>query len=78
MSVNDYDAEHFDAIEDLIAEGELEEGSAAHGVARQVTDSGYDSLTPKQRTLYDKVVMPALLRRDERLRIIHITNSADP
>jgi hypothetical protein len=35
MSVNDYDAELFEAIEDLVAEGEIEEGSPAHGIARK-------------------------------------------
>jgi hypothetical protein len=67
VSVNDYDAEHYNDIEDLTAEGELEEGSPAHGVAQQVTHEGYASLTAKQRTLYNAVVTPALQHRGEEL-----------
>jgi hypothetical protein len=40
MSVNDYDVELFEAIEDLVAEGELEAGSNAFGVAQQVIHNG--------------------------------------
>lgn len=78
MSVNDYDEQLYDAIEDLVAEGELEKGTPAYGVAQQVIHNGYDSLTPKQRTLYDAVVIPALKRRGEELRLTQLMNSADP
>ena len=78
MSVNDYDEQLYDAIEDLLAEGELEKGTPAYGIAQQVIHNGYESLTPKQRTLYDAVVIPALERRGEVLRAIQISNSAAP
>jgi hypothetical protein len=78
MSVNDYDEQLYDAIEDLLAEGELEKDTPAYGIAQQVIHNGYNSLTPKQRTLYDAVVTPALKRRGEELRPIQIMNSAEP
>ena len=59
-------------------EGELETGTPAFGIAQQVIHDGYDSLPPKQRTLYDAVVIPALKRRGEELRMIRITNSVSP
>jgi hypothetical protein len=77
MSVNDYDVELFEAIEDLVAEGELEAGSDPFGVAQQVIHRGYESLSPKQRTLYDAVVIPALKCRGEDLEVIRTTNSAE-
>jgi hypothetical protein len=78
MSVNDYDAELFDRIEDLVAEGILEEGSPAFGVAQHVIHQGYASLTAKQKALYDTLVVPALEKRGEELRIIKAQNSAAP
>lgn len=78
MSVNDYDVDLYEAVEDLIAEGVLQREDDACGVARQVIDRGYDSLTPKQRTLYDAVVIPALKRRGEELKVIQVMNSAEP
>lgn len=76
MSVNDYDEVLNAAIEDLLDEGELELGTPAHGIAQQVIHQGFNSLTPKQRTLYDSVVVPALKRRGEELRSLQIQNSA--
>jgi hypothetical protein len=76
MSVNDYDAELYDAIEDLVAEGELEQGTAALGIARQVIHTGYDSLSPAQRAVYDSVVIPALARREVENQRIRADNQA--
>lgn len=76
MGHNDHiDFELYDRIQDLIDEGGLEENSDAHGVARQVIHQGYDSLSPKQRTLYDAVVVPALKRRGEEMEVNRIMNS---
>src|SRR5713226_2051744 len=38
----------------------LEEGTAAYGIAQKVINEGYDSLSPKQRRVYDRIVVPAL------------------
>lgn len=72
----DHDSELFEAIEDLVAEGDIEVGTPAYGIAQQVVDLGYDSLSPKQRALYDAVVIPALERRGEELRLLRIVSSA--
>ncbi len=75
MSANDYNADLCDAINDLLAEGELEKGTPAYGIAQQVIYNGYSSFSPKQRTLYEAVVIPALQRRGKELRVIQIMNS---
>lgn len=49
-----------DDIEDLVAEGLLENDTAAYGVAQQVIHAGYDALSEKQRYVYDSVITPAL------------------
>jgi len=64
------------AITDLVDEGYIEDKSPAYGVAQQVIHSGYDSLSQKQRILYDSVVVPALSERGKEIKMIHITNSA--
>ncbi len=76
MGHNDHiDFELYDAIEDLVAEGEIEENSKAHGIARQVIHQGYDSLSDAQKWIYDREVIPALKRRHESLEAIRIQNS---
>jgi hypothetical protein len=74
MGANDYDAGLFDAIEDLVADGELEQGTAALGIARQVIHTGYESLSPAQRAVYDSVVIPALARREDENEIIRASH----
>ena len=63
MIGRDLDFDLHNAIQDLIAEGLLEENGAAHSMARLVIHDGYDSLTPTQQALYDAVVTPALRKR---------------
>lgn len=61
MGYNDHiDFELWDRIEELGADGLLEKGTPAYGVAQQVVHGSYDQLTPKQRYVYDKFVIPAL------------------
>ncbi len=67
MIGRDLDFDLHNAIQDLIAEGLLEENSDPHRVARIVIHDGYDSLTPAQRTLYDAVLIPALRKRSEEI-----------
>ncbi|MEL7641526.1 MAG: hypothetical protein AAGU21_17975 [Solidesulfovibrio sp.] len=77
MGFNDHiDWDLHYAITDLVDEGYIEDKSPAYGVAQQVIHSGYDSLSQKQRILYDSVVVPALSERGEEIKMIHITNSA--
>jgi|HubBroStandDraft_4_1064222.scaffolds.fasta_scaffold241787_1 hypothetical protein len=77
MSVNDYDVELYEAVQDLVEEGLLEETDNAYGVAQQVIHQGYDSLSPKQRGLYNALVIPALKKRGVELSAIHQQNAAD-
>ena len=67
MIGRDLDFDLHNAIQDLIAEGLLEENSEPHRVARLVIHDGYDSLTPVQRALYDAVVAPALKKRTDEI-----------
>jgi hypothetical protein len=78
MGHNDHiDWDLLEFIRDLVEEGEIEEGTSAFGVAQQVIHSGYESLSAKQRAVYDLNVAPALKRRAEELKAIHAANSAD-
>jgi hypothetical protein len=63
MIGRDLDFDLHNAIQELIAEGLLEENSEPHRVARIVIHDGYDSLTSAQRSLYDAIVTSALKKR---------------
>ena len=67
MIGRDLDFDLHNAIQELIAEGLLEENSEPHRVARIVIHDGYDSLTPAQRAVYDAFVTPALMKRSEEI-----------
>ena len=76
MGSNDHiDLELMGAINDLIDEGLLVEGSPAFGIAQQVIHLGYDSLSSKQAFVYDKEVIPVLIKRAEHIRVNEIFNS---
>lgn len=75
MTNTDIDFGLYDAIEDLLGDGELEAGTPAYGVAQQVIHEGYDSLTPAQQHVYDKYVAPLLERRETRIRTDEILMS---
>jgi hypothetical protein len=75
---NHVDFELHEEIEDLVDEGELEQGTPAYGIAQQVIHRGLDSLSPKQRWVWDTIVAPALERREKELRLLEIVNSAAP
>ncbi|MBC3233856.1 hypothetical protein [Pseudomonas lurida] len=76
MGWNDHvDWELDDAINDLIDEGLLEEGTPAYGVAQQVIHSGIESLSSDQRRVWDKYVWEPLGQRQEKLEIQRIIDS---
>ena len=61
MGHNDHiNLELHEAIEDLVDEGYIEKPSRQYGVAQQVIYQGEESLTPKQRVVWEKGVVPAL------------------
>jgi hypothetical protein len=73
MGSNDHiDFELYELIEDLADEGYLEKETPAYGIAQKVIHDGYDSLSPKQRHVYDTVVVPALEKRAEELEVRRI------
>jgi hypothetical protein len=79
MGWNDHiDELLYEEIEDLVAEGALEEGTPAYGVAQKVIHEGYDLLSPNQRWVFDTYVVPALERRKKELRLLEIANNAAP
>lgn len=76
MGFNDHiDFELHEAIENLIDGGLLENGTPGYGVAQQVISSGYDSLSEKQKWVYDNVVLPSLTKRNEEVQAIQRRNS---
>jgi hypothetical protein len=79
MGWNDHvDWQLYEEIEDLVAEGRLEEEMPAYGVAQKVIHEGYDSLSPNQGWVFDTYVAPALERRKKELRLLEIANNAAP
>ena len=78
MGWNDHiDMDLSEAIESLVGDGYLDETEHAKalGVAQQVIHQGFESLSPKQRTLYEAVIEPALKKQSEQQRINEIINS---
>lgn len=76
MGWNDHvDWELNDAIQDLLDEGLLIEGTAGHGIALQVINQGYDSLKGKQLATFNKWVAEPLKRRAEDLAIRRVIES---
>ncbi|MBJ3777549.1 hypothetical protein [Acuticoccus mangrovi] len=66
MGHNDHiDFELADMVEAAVDAGYLEEGTPAYGVAQQAIDFGLDSLTPKQRWVFDHVLWAALRKHAE-------------
>lgn len=63
----DIDFELHEAVVDLVDEGHLEEGTPPYGIAQQVIHNGYESLSSKQRHIYDTVVVRALEKRGDEL-----------
>jgi hypothetical protein len=56
----DADFESCDDIQHLIAEQKLKPNSPAYAIARQAIALGIDSLSNRQRYVYDTVIAPAL------------------
>jgi hypothetical protein len=65
-----------DAVQDLVDEGYIENPSKEYGVAQHVIHHGEDSLTPKQRVVWEKGVVPALKKRGEELKVLDRTRNA--
>ena len=59
--LDNLDCDLLSTLEDLIEDGELEQGSKEHGVAHQIALRGYGSLSLQQQYLFNTSVVP--LRR---------------
>lgn len=76
MGFNDHiNFELSDAIEDLVDEGYIENPSKEYGVAQQVIHQGEESLTFKQRVVWEKGVVPALEKRSSEIEVNRILMS---
>jgi FixJ family two-component response regulator len=76
MGSNDHiDWELHTAISQALDENRIEEGSAAAGIAQQVIHQGYESLSPAQKAVYDRVVLPALGKQAQQNEINEKINS---
>lgn len=61
--MEEHDHEYAEALQELIDEGTLVEGTAAHGVAMQALHSGHSTLTGKQSFVYERFVASALKKK---------------
>jgi len=64
-----YDYEGHELLQEAVDSGMIEEKTAAHGVALQCIDSGYDSLSPAQKSVYNLHVVPHLVKLEEQREI---------
>ena len=53
----------YEAIRVLVTDDELDEKSDAYEIAMQVVDQGYDTLSERQRNIYETRVQALLARR---------------
>lgn len=58
MPFDNYHHQLSELISDLVATGDIEEGTKEYGISLQVIDKGYESLSPKQQFIYDQFVSP--------------------
>lgn len=65
----EYDFEAHELLQSAVDEGLIEDDSIAHGVAKQCIDQGYDSLSAKQKAVYDNQVVPHLTKLVERREV---------
>jgi hypothetical protein len=65
----DYDFESHELLQDAVDEGFIDENSTAHGIAKLCIDQGYDSLSDKQKAVYDLQVLPHLKKIGKRREI---------
>lgn len=63
------------AYDDLIDEGLIDPQSDEAGVARQVMHQGFDSMTSKQKHIYEALFEPVLVRRAKQLKVQRVIDS---
>jgi hypothetical protein len=76
MGLNDHGNDDLRlAYDDLIDEGLIDPASDEAGVARQVIDRGFDSMTPNQKFVYEDRFEPVLVHRAKQLEVQRIIDS---
>jgi len=61
MGWNDHiDFELYETVSDAVDEGFIEEGTPEYGIAQQVIHQGYESLTDRQKWVFDHKAWRAL------------------
>lgn len=73
----EYDYELYEMLQEAVDEGSIEVGTPAYGVALQLIESGHDSLTDKQKWVYENHVVPHFKKIDQH-RIIDARKSGMP
>ncbi|RMO19018.1 hypothetical protein ALQ47_03107 [Pseudomonas cichorii] len=63
------------AIQDLLDEGLLEEGTAGYGIALQIIERGFESLKGDQKRTYEKYVEGPLKKRHQQLEIQRVIDT---
>lgn len=58
----EFDYELHELLQEAVHKGMIEEKTVANGVALQCIADGYDSLSPKQKSVYDLQVQPHLAK----------------
>ena len=72
MGWNDHiDFELHEQVEQLVDEGMLEKGTAGYGIAQQVIHQGLESLSSKQRWVWDQIVSPLFEELEDMLHLRH-------
>lgn len=56
----DYDYDLAEILQEAVDQGDIEAGTAAHGVALQLIARGYASLSADQKSVYHRHIVPHL------------------
>lgn len=65
MSTDNYNEQLYEAICDLVDDGELEQRSSAHKIAMRVAHHGEQSLSDQQKHVYGRDIAPLLKKRTQ-------------
>lgn len=62
--IDNVDPDYTEQVAKLLADGNLIEGTPSYGIAQQVVDKGFNTLSEKQQEVFHAVIMP-LIEEDE-------------
>lgn len=58
--IDNVDPDFTEQLELLVQDGRLDEGTPAYGIARQIIERGFNTLTDKQATVFHQHIMPLI------------------